>query len=100
MDERGKVIQEQCALDVFADHAAHTMHCLIAVIIVLATIVLACIAVILYQHDRRVALEHEYESYETYEYTIDQDAGDGGENNFVGRDLIYYGEPESDGQGD
>ena len=100
MDERGKSTQDQRALDVFADHAAHTMHCLVAVIIVLATIVLACIAVILYQHDKRLQLEHEYESFETYEYTIDQDASDGGENNFVGRDLVYYGDSTSNSQGD
>jgi len=102
---------EQYAIDVLADHAAHTMHILLAIILVLAVLLVACIGVIVWQADARVKaerehaeqlreIEQEYEAFETYEYEIQQEADDGANNYLVGRDLIYGSDTESQSEGD
>lgn len=102
---------DQYAIDVFADHAAHTQHILLAIILTLAVLLVACVGVIIWQADARVRtekeyaeqlreMEQEYEAFETYEYEIEQDADNGSNNYLIGRDLIYGSDDESQGQGD
>lgn len=88
MDDR-KQAQEQRALDVMSDHFTHTLHIMLAIIIVIATLLMAAIGVIVYEVEARVELERDIVPFETYEYDIDQEADDDSANYFVGRD--YYG---------
>ncbi|MBR2086749.1 MAG: hypothetical protein IJ906_06375 [Oscillospiraceae bacterium] len=67
--------------------------------IVLACLVLLCILVIVQQHVARVRLEREFETEETYEYDVDQETDDGGDNYFVGRDF-FNGQTKGDRQSD
>lgn len=119
MEERKS---DQYAIDVFADHAAHTQHILLAIILTLAVLLVACVGVIIWQTDARVRaerehaeqmqemerkhaeqmreMEQEYEAFETYEYEIEQAADNGSNNYLAGRDLIYGSDDENQGQGD
>ena len=100
MEERTKIVPEQYAIDVLADHASHTLHIMLAVIIIMAVLLIACIGVIVWQVEKRVAVEHEYESFETYEYDIEQNADNNSNNYLAGRDLIYGGDATGQGEGD
>ena len=57
MEERKS---DQYAIDVFADHAAHTQHILLAIILTLAVLLVACVGVIIWQADARVKVEREH----------------------------------------
>ena len=87
--DKGRVT-DQHVLDVVTDAYTHTTHIMLSVIIMFSALLLAAIGVIVWQVEKRVETEREYESYEYYEYDVDQDAEDHGENIFVGRD--YYGD--------
>lgn len=92
--------QEQRSLDVLADHFAHTMHLMLAALIVLAVLLVGCVGVIIWQAEQRVELEREFETVEEYEYDIEQKADNSSNNVWVGRDYIYGSDTENAGQGD
>ena len=97
-------------IDVLADHASHTQHIMLAVIIVLCAMLIAAVSVVLIQHRQFVAdLQNEHAKYidllesiettETYEYHVDQQADDYSDNIWVGRDY-FGGETDNHGQSD
>lgn len=73
MDDTGRKA-DQHVLDVVTDAYTHTTHIMLSVIIMLSALLLAAIGVIVWQVEKRVELEREFETYETYEYDIEQDA--------------------------
>jgi len=102
MDDTGRR-QEERSIDVLSDNFVHTTHVMLAMVIVLALLLLACLGVVVYQHKTfSAALQEEHEKYirlldeietiETYEYDVEQEADDNGINYFAGRDLNYGGE--------
>lgn len=91
--------QEQRSLDVLADHFAHTMHLMLAALIVLAVLLVGCVGVIIWQAEQRVELERDIVPFETYEYEIEQEADDDSANYFVGRDF-YGGDAARPGESD
>lgn len=93
MDDTGRKA-DQHVLDVVTDAYTHTTHIMLSVIIMLSALLLAAIGVIVWQVEKRVELEREFETYETYEYDIEQDADDNSNNVWIGRDFNYGSTPE------
>ena len=94
-----RALPDDYYVDIIQEMAERTNRRAHVLNIVLACLVLLCVLVIVQQHVARVRLEREFETEETYEYKVDQDTDDGGDNYFIGRDL-FNGNAESDGQGD
>lgn len=95
-----KQIPEQYAIDAIQEIAERAQRRMLVIIIVLLVLLISCVGVIIWQRDQRARLEDDYETIETYRYEIEQEADDNSRNYFVGRDLNYGSQTESDGHGD